>query len=277
MAVEGLEVVLRHVLDTGLELLGIAHAGEPLHACDLVDRWRRGEPVVGAGRNLVVVGTLDGGQLGPGGVLAHAGIYASQPEDDQLRVEGGDLLQAHLLALSGAGRLLGHDGVACHEVDNCALEAALCDRVEAGIPQQVGHLRSVGLGNRRDDTIDLVVGLLAVARELCRTALLAQQDSQGPIHLVIAVQRGLDVHAGDADLLLNDLWVNNKYHGGKNIDISSITPTTVDIDEDSFFYGRHVVFTGKLEKMIRRDAMQLAIARCSLLLSSKYLVKSESR
>lgn len=60
-------------------------------------------------------------------------------------------------------------------------------------------------------------------------------------------------------LKIKDLWANSKYHGGKNIDINSITPTTVDIDEDSFFYGRHVVFTGKLEKMIRRDAMQLVV------------------
>lgn len=60
-------------------------------------------------------------------------------------------------------------------------------------------------------------------------------------------------------LSIEDLWVGSNSHGGKGIDISSITPTTVEIDEDSFFYGRHVVFTGKLEKMVRKDAMQIVV------------------
>ena len=55
-------------------------------------------------------------------------------------------------------------------------------------------------------------------------------------------------------LRIEDLWVERK-----DIDISSITPTTVEIDEDSFFFGRHVVFTGKLEKMLRKDAMQIVV------------------
>lgn len=54
---------------------------------------------------------------------------------------------------------------------------------------------------------------------------------------------------------IEDLW---KGHRGK-IDISTIVPDSVKIDEDNFFYGRHVVFTGKLEKMIRKDAMQLIV------------------
>lgn len=45
---------------------------------------------------------------------------------------------------------------------------------------------------------------------------------------------------------IRDLWqVNSSGHSG--IDIGAITATTDDIDEDGFFYGRHVVFTGKLE------------------------------
>ncbi|EHJ52111.1 exonuclease domain-containing protein [Streptococcus macacae] len=64
---------------------------------------------------------------------------------------------------------------------------------------------------------------------------------------------------GKKGLKIENLWVNSKYNGGKSIDIKSIAPTTVDIDEDNFFYGRHVVFTGKLEKMIRRDAMQIVV------------------
>lgn len=43
------------------------------------------------------------------------------------------------------------------------------------------------------------------------------------------------------------------------IDITKIQPTDVAIDEDNFFYGKHCVFTGKLEKMVRKDAMQLVV------------------
>ncbi|WP_350453735.1 BRCT domain-containing protein [Slackia heliotrinireducens] len=31
------------------------------------------------------------------------------------------------------------------------------------------------------------------------------------------------------------------------------------MNKDSFFYGKHVVFTGKLERMVRRDAMQIVV------------------
>lgn len=61
------------------------------------------------------------------------------------------------------------------------------------------------------------------------------------------------------NLKIEDLWVGRKSNSGKGIKISSITPTAVEIDEDSFFYGRHVVFTGKLEKMVRKDAMQIVV------------------
>lgn len=60
-------------------------------------------------------------------------------------------------------------------------------------------------------------------------------------------------------LLIENLWASSKRHGGYGIDIGAISPTTVNIDEDSFFYGRHVVFTGKLEKMVRQDAMQIVV------------------
>lgn len=58
-------------------------------------------------------------------------------------------------------------------------------------------------------------------------------------------------------LKIEDLW---SYGGGHShsIDISSIVPTE-EANADGFFYGRHVVFTGKLEKMIRKDAMQLVV------------------
>ena len=57
-------------------------------------------------------------------------------------------------------------------------------------------------------------------------------------------------------LRIEDLWSQCQKKG---IDISSIIPTAIEIDEDSFFYGRHVVFTGKLEKMVRQDAMQIVV------------------
>ena len=57
---------------------------------------------------------------------------------------------------------------------------------------------------------------------------------------------------------IRDLWqVNSSGHSG--IDIGAITTTTDDIDEDGFFYGRHVVFTGKLERMTRKEAMQIVV------------------
>lgn len=59
----------------------------------------------------------------------------------------------------------------------------------------------------------------------------------------------------EKNLAIEDLWI----HGGKGIDIKAIKPTEAVIDEDGFFYNRHVVFTGKLEKMLRKDAMQLVV------------------
>ncbi|PKK40391.1 DNA polymerase III alpha subunit [Clostridiaceae bacterium JG1575] len=57
---------------------------------------------------------------------------------------------------------------------------------------------------------------------------------------------------------IQGLWIKST-HGGKGIDIKSIQPTEVEIDEDNFFYNRHVVFSGKLEKMIRQDAIQIVV------------------
>ena len=62
------------------------------------------------------------------------------------------------------------------------------------------------------------------------------------------------------NLEINNLWVCKKSGShGKEIDIKSITATNEDIDEDGFFYGKHVVFTGKLERMTRKEAMQLVV------------------
>lgn len=66
----------------------------------------------------------------------------------------------------------------------------------------------------------------------------------------------------ERNLKIEDLWVTRKNHnhsGNSRIDIASIVPTVVMVNEDSFFYGRHVVFTGKLERMLRKDAMQIVV------------------
>lgn len=59
-------------------------------------------------------------------------------------------------------------------------------------------------------------------------------------------------------LEINDIFAKNNY-SSKNIDIHAIKPDNIEIDEDNFFYNKHCVFTGKLEKMIRKDAMQLVV------------------
>lgn len=60
----------------------------------------------------------------------------------------------------------------------------------------------------------------------------------------------------DKNIIIEDLFKSkNKKH---TLDISSIVPTN-NVDENNFFYGKHCVFTGKLDKMIRKDAMQLIV------------------
>ena len=59
-------------------------------------------------------------------------------------------------------------------------------------------------------------------------------------------------------LEINDIFAKKNY-SSKNKDIHAIKPDNIEIDEDNFFYNKHCVFTGKLEKMIRKDAMQLVV------------------
>lgn len=60
-------------------------------------------------------------------------------------------------------------------------------------------------------------------------------------------------------LRIGDLWASGGgHHGEHGIDIGSIAPTA-EVNENGFFYGRHVVFTRKLERMLRKDAMQLVV------------------
>lgn len=49
----------------------------------------------------------------------------------------------------------------------------------------------------------------------------------------------------------------SKSHSG--VKAANITATTTDIDEDNPLFGKVVVFTGSLERMIRKDAMQLVV------------------
>ena len=58
-------------------------------------------------------------------------------------------------------------------------------------------------------------------------------------------------------LKIEDIWTGSRFSRG--IDINSIKPEIFDINEDGFFYHQHVVFTGKLEKMGRKDAMQIVV------------------
>lgn len=83
----------------------------------------------------------------------------------------------------------------------------------------------------------------------------AISDCISTFELYDAIKRDM----AEKGLSIDDLW--KAYRGGSSngIDINSIVPTNVEINEDSFFFDRHVVFTGKLEKMVRRDAMQVIV------------------
>lgn len=63
----------------------------------------------------------------------------------------------------------------------------------------------------------------------------------------------------DANMTIEQVFPPKKSkHKHSHLDISQIVATE-EIDEDSFFYGKHCVFTGTLEKMVRKDAMQLVV------------------
>ena len=63
------------------------------------------------------------------------------------------------------------------------------------------------------------------------------------------------------NLKMSDLLYTNSNRNSysKGIDISSIKAQTDDSDEDNIFYHKHVVFTGTLSSMTRKDAMQLVV------------------
>lgn len=57
---------------------------------------------------------------------------------------------------------------------------------------------------------------------------------------------------------INDIFVQ-KNSKKTSIEIGKIVPTSDIIDENNFFYQKHCVFTGMLEKIVRKDAMQLVV------------------
>lgn len=59
-------------------------------------------------------------------------------------------------------------------------------------------------------------------------------------------------------LKLSDLWQCHS-NGHPGIDIKAIKPKSNEIDEDNFFYGKHVVFTGKLEKCLEKMLCKLSL------------------
>ncbi len=61
----------------------------------------------------------------------------------------------------------------------------------------------------------------------------------------------------DFDILkLKSLW---KYHKGKSLDLTTVAPTTTKFNENHLLYNMNCVFTGKLERMARKDAAQLVV------------------
>lgn len=63
----------------------------------------------------------------------------------------------------------------------------------------------------------------------------------------------------DKNLQIKDLWPRKYPYKAGSIDISAITPDSLDFDEDNYFFDKHVVFTGTLERMPRRVAMQMVV------------------
>ena len=70
-----------------------------------------------------------------------------------------------------------------------------------------------------------------------------------------AIKKTMD----EKNLGIYDLWSTHKGKARKGIDIKSIKAESIEINPDSFFNNKHVVFTGKLEKMLRKDAMQAVV------------------
>lgn len=62
----------------------------------------------------------------------------------------------------------------------------------------------------------------------------------------------------DQAIKIDDIFKKNKNYS-KHIDITNITSQEDMIDEDNFFFQKHCAFTGTLDKMTRKQAMQLVV------------------
>lgn len=75
------------------------------------------------------------------------------------------------------------------------------------------------------------------------------------LHKLLKVQKGVIKPNGE--------WKGTKSlclnHKDNRIDIASIQPTVEVIDENNTFFKKEVVFTGTLEKMPRKQAMQMVV------------------
>lgn len=80
-------------------------------------------------------------------------------------------------------------------------------------------------------------------------------DCQATYDLFIKLQNTAIDQFGSVDNFIADF--KQKKH--TYIDLSSITPVSDEIDESGFFYQKVCCFTGKLEKMTRKEAMQLVV------------------
>jgi len=76
-------------------------------------------------------------------------------------------------------------------------------------------------------------------------------------HITFACLKALQEYMINENLTTDEIFkkVNSNY----KFDISSITTNNMEFDETHILYGRTCVFTGKLDKMPRKDAMQLVV------------------
>lgn len=68
----------------------------------------------------------------------------------------------------------------------------------------------------------------------------------------------------EKNLTIQDLW-KKSYKSRSKLDLTSIYPENENIDEDNFFFNKHIVFTGKLETMTRKEACQLVVNKGGIL------------
>ena len=72
---------------------------------------------------------------------------------------------------------------------------------------------------------------------------------------------------------LENFKTQHKKQSSYSIDLHSIKPTTEEIDESNFFYQKVCCFTGKLERMTRKEAMQLVV-NCGAIIANSVTKKT---